>query len=167
MNCQTNGRGKCAGASRTDEDGSMADTIKDKAQQAGHKVSEKATEVGHKVGEKMEEAKDWMKETAHKVGNRVEEAAQKVEHKAKEVFGEGTSTSSFVAAIREHMDVLGSCGNKLGRVDHVQGNTIKLTRNGSPDGLHHFIPTSWVSRVDDHVHLNKACIQAKEEWKSE
>ena len=66
----------------------MADTIKDKAEKAGHKIAEKATEVGHKVGEKMEEAKDWAKETAHKVGNRVEETAQKAEHKVKEVFGD-------------------------------------------------------------------------------
>jgi hypothetical protein len=145
----------------------MADTIKDKAQKAGHKMSEKATEVGHKVSEKVEEAKDWVKETAHKVGNRVEETAQKVEHKAKEVFGEGTGGSSATGAIREHMDVIGSCGNKLGRVDHVQGNSIKLTRNGSSDDRHHFIPTSWVSRVDDHVHLNKTCIQAKQQWQSE
>ncbi len=145
----------------------MADTIKDKAQKAGHKIAEKAAEVGHKVGEKMEEGKDWMKETAHKVGHRVEETAQKVEHKAKEVFGESSGASNSGSAIREHMDVLGSCGNKLGRVDHVQGNTIKLTRNGSSDGQHHFIPTSWVSRVDEHVHLNKTCIQAKQEWQGE
>ena len=95
------------------------------------------------------------------------EAAEKLEHKAHEVFGEDHGASSSVARIREHMEVLGSCGNKLGRVDHVQGNTIKLTRNGSSDGLHHFIPTSWVNHVDDHVHLNKTCVQAKQQWQSE
>ncbi len=145
----------------------MADTIKDKAQKAGHKIAEKATEVGHKVAEKVEEGTDWAKETAHKVGHRVQEAAEKVEHKAHEVFGEEHGASSSAARIREHMDVIGSCGNRLGRVDHVQGDTIKLTRNGSSDGMHHFIPTSWVNRVDDHVHLNKTCVQAKQEWQSE
>jgi hypothetical protein len=146
----------------------MADTIKSKVEKAGHKVAETATEVGNKVAERIEEGKDWAKETAQKVGHRVEEAAQKVEHKAKEIFGEGAAGSTGrSSAIREHMDVLGSCGNKLGRVDHLEGSTIKLTKNDSPDGLHHFIPTSWVSRVDEHVHLNKTCVEAKEEWESE
>jgi hypothetical protein len=155
------------GQSQTGEDISMSDTVKDKVQKAGHKIAEKATEVGHKVAERVEEGRDWAKETAQKVGHRVEEAAQKVEHKAKEVFGGGAGASSSIAAIREHMDVLGSCGNKLGRVDHVEGSTIKLTRNGSSDGLHHFIPASWVSHVDEHVRLNRTCIEAKEEWQSE
>ncbi len=145
----------------------MADTIKGKAQKAGHKIAEKATEVGHKVAERVEEGKDWAKETAQKVGHRVQEATEKLEHKADELFGQAHGTSNSIAAIREHMDVLGSCGNKLGRVDHVQGNMIKLTRNGSSDGQHHFIPTSWVNHVDDHVHLNKTCVQAKQDWDSE
>jgi len=66
--------------------------------------------------------------------------------------------------IREHMDVVGSCGNKLGVVDHVEGNSIKLTRKDSGDNQHHYIPVSWVSVVDQHVHLNKDCGQAKREW---
>ena len=99
----------------------MAGKIKDTAEKAGHKIAEKATEVGHRVEENMEKAKDWAKEAAHKVGNRVEEAAQKVEHKAKEVFGGQGEAQGACAGIREHMDVYGSCGNKLGRVDHVQG----------------------------------------------
>ncbi len=117
----------------------------------------------------MEEAKDWAKRRRPtKVGNRVEEATQKAEHKVKEVFGEHAAPRAvLVADIREHMDVYGSCGNKLGRVDHVSGNVIKLTKNDSPDGMHHFIPTSWVTRVDSHVHLSKNCGDAKREWKSE
>jgi hypothetical protein len=143
----------------------MAETLKDRAEEAGHKIAETATRVGHKVGEKVEEAADWAKEKAHQAGNRLEEVAEKVEHKAKETFG-GTATGT-VAAIREHMDVIGSCGNKLGKVDHVEGSSIKLTRHDSPDGLHHFIPTSWVTRVDDVVHLSKSCGEAAREWKSE
>lgn len=66
--------------------------------------------------------------------------------------------------VQEHMQVIGSCGNQLGVVDHVMGDTIKLTRKDSADGLHHTIPTSWVARVDSHVHLNKDCGAAKAEW---
>lgn len=66
--------------------------------------------------------------------------------------------------IAEHMPVYGSCGTKLGVVDHVQGDQIKLTRNDSPDGQHHLIPTAWVSRVDQHVYLSKDCEAARREW---
>jgi hypothetical protein len=66
--------------------------------------------------------------------------------------------------IREHMDVIGSCGNKLGRVDHVEGGSIKLTRDSSDDGRHHFVPMEWVGRVDQHVHLNKDCGEARRAW---
>ncbi len=144
----------------------MAETLKDKAQQTGHKIAEKATEAGHRAGEKMEEAKDWVKEKAHQVGNRIEEATQKAEHKVKEMFGEDGARTGTAADIREHMDVYASCGTQVGRVDHVEGSRIKLTKNDSPDGLHHFIPTSWVTGVDDSVHLNMDHKEVQSQWQS-
>jgi len=143
----------------------MADSLKHKAEEASQKVAEKATEVGHKVGEKVEEAADWAKEKAHQVGNRMEEAAQKVKHKVK-TLAESTGAVGSPADIREHMEVYGSCGNMLGKVDHVEGDKIKLTKNDSPDGQHHFIPTSWVAKVHDHIHLNKNCGEAQREWQT-
>jgi hypothetical protein len=146
----------------------MAGTLKGKAEAAGHKIAEKATEIGNRVGEKVEQAADWAKEKAHEVENRAEEVGQKAKHKVQETFGTGSSTSSgnSTANIREHMDVVGSCGNKLGRVDHVEGSQIKLTKNDSPDGMHHLIPTSWVTQVDDQVHLSKSCGEAAREWQT-
>ena len=59
--------------------------------------------------------------------------------------------------IKEHMDVIDSAGNKIGQVDHLEGqDNIKLTKSSSPDGKHHFVPLSWVDHIDTHVHLNKA-----------
>ena len=66
--------------------------------------------------------------------------------------------------VQEHMKVMGSCGNEVGVVDHVMGETIKLTKNDSPDGMHHTIPMSWVASVDTAVHLNKDCGVAQKEW---
>lgn len=58
--------------------------------------------------------------------------------------------------IKEHMDVIDSAGKKVGQVDHLEGqDKIKLTKASSPDGKHHFVPVSWIARVDTHVHLNK------------
>jgi len=69
--------------------------------------------------------------------------------------------------IRAHMDVIASCGTKIGVVDGVEGNAIKLTKNDSPDGSHHFISTKWVDHVDEHVHLNKNSKEAKQDWKAD
>jgi hypothetical protein len=71
------------------------------------------------------------------------------------------------ANVREHMDVIASCGTKIGVVDHVEGNAIKLTRKDSRDGQHHFLPMSMVDHVDSHVHLNKNSEEACNAWKSD
>lgn len=63
--------------------------------------------------------------------------------------------------IREHMEVVGSDGAHVGTVDHLEGaDRIKLTRDDSADGQHHYIPTAWVDRVDDTVHLDRAAEEA-------
>lgn len=56
--------------------------------------------------------------------------------------------------IRPQMDVIGSDGAHVGTVDHLEGDRIKLTRVGSADDRHHYVPLSAVSRIDSHVHLN-------------
>jgi hypothetical protein len=141
----------------------MAESLKDKVADTGHKIAETATNVGHKVGEKVEEAADLVKEKAHQVGHRIEEAAQTVKHKVAKLADSKGAVGS-TAEIREHMEVYGSCGNMLGKVDHVECDKIKLTKNDSPDGRHHLIPLSWVAKVHDHIHLNKNCGEAKAEW---
>ena len=73
--------------------------------------------------------------------------------------------SDCAAQIREHMDVLASCGKKVGVVDHVEGDMIKLTRKDSPDGQHHLIPTGWVAQVDQQVHLNRNSEETERDWK--
>jgi hypothetical protein len=65
------------------------------------------------------------------------------------------------------MDVIASCGKKVGVVDHREGNAIKLTKKDSPDGQHHFIPDGWVERVDSHVHLKKNSQETEQGWKSD
>lgn len=69
-----------------------------------------------------------------------------------------------VAGIEEHMKVIACCGKQVGVVDHVEGKSIKLTRKDSPDGQHHYIPTTWVSKVDGHVHLSKNSEEAENGW---
>ena len=66
--------------------------------------------------------------------------------------------------IAHGMQVLGSDGALLGTVDGVEGDTIKLQRDGSPDGMHHFVPLDLVERVDQHVHLNATSAAARDRW---
>lgn len=108
----------------------MADSTTDKTQ-------DKAKEVGHKIADNVAHAADWVKEKTG-VGP-----------------GRAEGSDAGVAGIREHMEVYASCGKKVGVVDHLQGEVIKLTRDSCGDGQHHFLPTSLVDHVDRHVHLNK------------
>jgi len=68
------------------------------------------------------------------------------------------------ANIHEHMEVIGSCGKLLGHVDQLEGSSIKLTHDSARDGQHHYVPLDWVARVDEHVHLNRDCGEARREW---
>ena len=117
----------------------MADTLKDKAADAGQAVADAAKAAGHNIAERAESAVEWVREKVG-VGNEPQ-------------------------GIAEHMDVIASCGTKVGVVDRLEGGTIKLTKNDSPDHQHHYIPTSWVSRVDKHVHLTKTSGPVREGWK--
>ena len=70
------------------------------------------------------------------------------------------------SSIREHMEVVGSDGGHVGKVDHVKGSEIELAKFDFGAGLaHHLVPISWVERVaDDKVYLTMTKDQAKEQW---
>lgn len=70
--------------------------------------------------------------------------------------------------IHEHMEVVGSDGGHVGRVDHVMGDEIELTKLDLGSGLkHHMIPMSWVDHIDDDtVCLNLTKDAAKDGWKT-
>ncbi len=61
--------------------------------------------------------------------------------------------------IREHMEVIGADGVRVGTVDRVEGGRIKLTRadsgGGRHAGHHHFIELGLVAEVEgDRVRLS-------------
>lgn len=54
-------------------------------------------------------------------------------------------------AIREHMEVIGADGVRVGTVDRLDGNRIKLTRSDDPmggKGHHHFIDKGLVADIE-------------------
>ena len=67
--------------------------------------------------------------------------------------------SSRFDEIREHMQVIDAEGAPIGKVDSLEGDRIKLTRDssgmGSHEGHHHFIPRGLVAEVEgDTVRLS-------------
>jgi hypothetical protein len=69
-------------------------------------------------------------------------------------------------SIREHMEVVGSDGGHVGKVDHVFGQEIELARIDLGSGLkHHMIPVSWVDRIEDgKLRLTLTKDEAKGRW---
>lgn len=69
--------------------------------------------------------------------------------------------------IREHMEVIGSDGGHVGKVDHVMGQEIELAKLDLGAGFkHHLIPMTWVDHVEeDKVCLNLTKEAAKAAWR--
>ena len=67
--------------------------------------------------------------------------------------------------IREHMEVVGSDGDTVGKVDCVKGDHIVLTKGDSPDNRHHAIDCSMIETVEgDQVRLDIPAEEAKSRW---
>lgn len=70
--------------------------------------------------------------------------------------------------VDEHMEVVGSDGEHVGKVDKVRGDRIILARSDpEAGGHHHSIPSSWIDTVGDKVTLRKSSIEAKTAWRDE
>lgn len=71
-----------------------------------------------------------------------------------------------VDKIKPEMPVVCSENGQFAVVDHLDGkDSIKLKRDKT--GKHHFIPTNWVTTVDDKVHIDRPGDQAIKEWRTE
>jgi hypothetical protein len=70
-----------------------------------------------------------------------------------------------LGGIREHMDVVGSDGETIGKVDCVKGDHIVLTKSDSTDNRHHAIDCSMIETVEgDQVRLDIPAEEAKSRW---
>ena len=76
--------------------------------------------------------------------------------------GERQAKRQLVGNVTEHMEVVGSDEEPVGKVDWVKGDKIVLTRNDSADGRHHAIGCSMIDRIEDgKVILAKTAEEAK------
>jgi len=119
---------------------------------------------------KTKDESHTLADAAKNVGHKLAQGAEKAVAFAKDETGEcgpAEGADAGFAGIEEQMDVIASCGKKIGVVDRVEGTTIKLTKKDSPDGHHHFIPFGWIERVDRHVHLKKNSEETEQNWKAD
>ena len=123
-------------------------TLKNAVANVGHSVAEAAKTVGTNVAKGAESAVDFIQD---KTG----------------MGGPAEGKDLGFAGIREHMDVIASCGTKVGVADEIEGGALKLTKKDSADSQHHYIPLAWIERVDRHVHLNKNSHDTQANWKTD
>lgn len=73
--------------------------------------------------------------------------------------------AELAAKISAHMTIVDHKGTRVGAVERVEGTEkIKLTKDGQ--GRHHWVPLSWVTRVDTQVHLDRSGKDARQAWKA-
>ena len=144
----------------------MAESFKDKVEDAGHKIAEKAT---RRSGTRS--VRKWRRRATGRRRKPTRSATGSTRPRKRSSTRPPPTApratpgpSARLADIREHQEVYASCGRKIGTVDRVEGDQIKLAKNDSPDGLHHLIPTSWVAKVHDHIHLSKNSQEVESQW---
>lgn len=54
----------------------------------------------------------------------------------------------FADQLAKHQEVVDANGHHLGTIDHVDGDRIKLTRQDSPDGEHHYVSLRDVQGIE-------------------
>ncbi len=77
----------------------------------------------------------------------------------------GVATGLASGTVLEDLEVVGSDGQHVGVVDHVEGSMIKLKKTDpAAGGQHHLIPMAWVRTADRTVTLTVAAAEAKSRW---
>ena len=72
-----------------------------------------------------------------------------------------------LAAIKPDMAVICAEGTHFAFVEHLEADnrTIQLATDAT--GERHYIPVSWVTKIDHAIHLDRTTSQAMREWTSE
>lgn len=79
-----------------------------------------------------------------------------------------SSQRQMLGKVGEHMEVVGSDGTHVGKVDKVRGDRIILAKSDpKAGGMHHSVPCGWVESVDDKVTLNRTAASAMDAWRNE
>lgn len=76
------------------------------------------------------------------------------------------ATKLDLSKIKAGLLAVGSDNVQFGVVDHVEGS-LSVKINKDDKGVHHYIPMSWVTKVDDKLYADRSSEQVKRDWKTE
>ena len=69
-----------------------------------------------------------------------------------------------LSEIKPGMPVVCSEDGQFAVVDHTEEGDVSIKLRRDQAGQHHYIPISWVTKVDDKVHVDRPGKQAMREW---
>jgi hypothetical protein len=113
----------------------------------------------------------WRQRQVNELDRDYDEYRREHEQRFEEDFGTWRQARQnkrgMLTGIREHMDVVGSDGQTIGKVDCVRGDHIVLTKSDSDDNRHHAISCAMIDAVEgDQVRLEVPAEEAKSRWQT-
>ena len=115
---------------------------------------------------------EWRQRQIEQLDRDYHEYRQEHQSKFEQEFGgwreKRQTQRQHLGRAAEHMEVVGSDGERIGTVDKVRGDRIILTKSDpNAGGVHHSIPCGWIESVDERVTVNKTAKEAMRQWESE
>lgn len=115
---------------------------------------------------------EWRRRQIEDLDRDYDEYRREHQSKFEQEFGgwrqKRQSQRQLLGKVTEHMEVVGSDGTHVGKVDKVRGDRIILAKSDpNAGGMHHSVPCGWVETVEDKVILNRTADSAMEAWRNE
>ena len=115
---------------------------------------------------------EWRRRQIEDLDRDYEEYRREHQSKFEQEFGgwreKRRSQRQMLGKVHEHMEVVGSDGTHVGKVDKVRGDRIILAKSDpNAGGMHHSVPCGWVESVEDKVTLNRTAASAMDSWRNE
>jgi hypothetical protein len=115
---------------------------------------------------------EWRRRQIEDLDRDYDEYRREHQSKFEQEFGgwrqKRQSQRQMLGKVTEHMEVVGSDGTHVGKVDKVRGDRIILAKSDpNAGGMHHSVPCGWVESVEDKVILNRTSASAMESWRNE
>ncbi|HEX8241675.1 MAG TPA: DUF2171 domain-containing protein [Allosphingosinicella sp.] len=115
---------------------------------------------------------EWRRRQIEDLDRDYDEYRREHQSKFEQEFGgwrqKRASQRQMLGKVTEHMEVVGSDGAHVGKVDKVRGDRIILAKSDpNAGGMHHSVPCGWVENVEDKVILNRTAEAAMDAWRNE
>jgi len=115
---------------------------------------------------------EWRRRQIDELDRDYDEYRREHQSKFEQEFGgwreKRRAQRDLLGRVTEHMEVVGSDGGHVGKVDKVRGDRIILAKSDpNAGGMHHSVPCGWVESVEDKITLNRTAEQAMDAWRNE